>query len=427
MDKDIELDSESMQADMSSTQTVRKSIALKLKKPKVKAKSTKSSKSKKEKKTSSSENKEVSDEAKGRRSPKKSKPFSVPELFPKNNGKEVDWNHKIMAVGEKVQDPLIHICENCTLPILVYGRLSACKHVFCLTCAEKSNGQCSRCGDRIDRIEPVGIGQIFVCSFGGSRHGISGCRRSYLSQRDLLAHVRHRHQKDGIPNSDADVTAKRLTERVQQTANVPYLGTNTQQFTPAMIRPNFAPPPQQAPQPPVRMPIDNRMMPAGMPPPSRDQMVFEGQRIPMMQQFPPVAPSQQFQSMAQAPFRQDQAMLQRRFDEASRNAAAVDQFLASSNVAQFAPSSRPAPMNLPPNPMQFAGSTGRFMQPGLQQQAAMPPQQRIDTNMHQLGQMEGVQMGRAPPVDGGWQGVPPQDWGANQRGGEIPGAFSRTF
>ncbi len=56
---DIELDSESMQADIGST--VRKSIPLKLKKPKVKVKSSKSSKSKKEKKSSSTEHKESSE------------------------------------------------------------------------------------------------------------------------------------------------------------------------------------------------------------------------------------------------------------------------------------------------------------------------------------------------------------------------------
>ena len=38
---------------------------------------------------------------------------------------------------------------------------------------------------------------MFVCSFGGSRYGISGCRRSYLSQRDLHAHIKRRHQAEG--------------------------------------------------------------------------------------------------------------------------------------------------------------------------------------------------------------------------------------
>ena len=57
---DLELDAESMQ-DLSSTEVVRKSIPLKLKKPKLKVKGSKSSKSKKEKKGSSaSDHKETS-------------------------------------------------------------------------------------------------------------------------------------------------------------------------------------------------------------------------------------------------------------------------------------------------------------------------------------------------------------------------------
>lgn len=58
---DLELDAESMQ-DLSSTEVVRKSIPLKLKKPKVKVKGSKSSKSKKEKKSaSSSDHKDASE------------------------------------------------------------------------------------------------------------------------------------------------------------------------------------------------------------------------------------------------------------------------------------------------------------------------------------------------------------------------------
>ena len=50
----------------------------------------------------------------------------------------------------------------------------------------------------MQRIEPARLGHVFVCSFGGSRYGISGCRRSYLSQRDLHAHIKRRHQTDGV-------------------------------------------------------------------------------------------------------------------------------------------------------------------------------------------------------------------------------------
>ena len=30
---------------------------------------------------------------------------------------------QIVPIGQKVQDPLLHLCEKCSLPILVYGRL----------------------------------------------------------------------------------------------------------------------------------------------------------------------------------------------------------------------------------------------------------------------------------------------------------------
>lgn len=32
-----------------------------------------------------------------------------------------------------------------------------------------------------------------MCTHGGSRYGTTGCRRTYLSQRDLQAHINHRH------------------------------------------------------------------------------------------------------------------------------------------------------------------------------------------------------------------------------------------
>lgn len=43
------------------------------------------------------------------------------------------------------------------------------------------------------RIEQAALGTVFVCTFGGTKHGVSGCHRTYLSQRDLQAHVAHRH------------------------------------------------------------------------------------------------------------------------------------------------------------------------------------------------------------------------------------------
>ena len=90
---------------------------------------------------------------------------------------------------------MIHCCDTCLKPILIYGRMIPCKHVFCLNCATAQAASCKRCGDKVTRIEPVGLGSIFMCSHGGSRYGHTGCRRTYLSQRDLQAHIQHRHVK----------------------------------------------------------------------------------------------------------------------------------------------------------------------------------------------------------------------------------------
>ena len=75
-----------------------------------------------------------------------------------------------------------------------------CKHVFCLSCATQSltpgaTSTCPRCCDKVVRVEQAGLGSIYMCSHGGSRYGSNGCRRTYLSQRDLQAHIQHRHIK----------------------------------------------------------------------------------------------------------------------------------------------------------------------------------------------------------------------------------------
>lgn len=104
------------------------------------------------------------------------------------------WNHKVSLIGEKVLNPMIHCCDQCDKPILVYGRMIPCKHVFCLKCARAEPiKSCPRCTDKVLRVEQSGLGTVFMCTHGGSRYGSSGCRRTYLSQRDLQAHINHRH------------------------------------------------------------------------------------------------------------------------------------------------------------------------------------------------------------------------------------------
>lgn len=107
---------------------------------------------------------------------------------------KLKWNHKVSLIGEKVLNPMIHCCDQCEKPILIYGRMIPCKHVFCLKCArEEPLKMCPRCKEKVVRVEQSGLGTVFMCSHGGTRYGNTGCRRTYLSQRDLQAHINHRH------------------------------------------------------------------------------------------------------------------------------------------------------------------------------------------------------------------------------------------
>lgn len=104
------------------------------------------------------------------------------------------WDHKVNLIGEKVLNPVIHCCEQCEKPILIYGRMIPCKHVFCLKCARsETNKVCFRCKEKAIRVEHANLGAVFMCTHGGTRYESKGCRRTYLSQRDLQAHINHRH------------------------------------------------------------------------------------------------------------------------------------------------------------------------------------------------------------------------------------------
>lgn len=105
----------------------------------------------------------------------------------------LSWSLPVNLIGEKVLNPMIHCCDKCLKPILIYGRLIPCKHVFCLGCGKKEDRQCPRCKDKVIRVEQTSLGNVFMCTHGGSRYGNDGCRRTYLSQRDLQAHINHRH------------------------------------------------------------------------------------------------------------------------------------------------------------------------------------------------------------------------------------------
>ena len=120
---------------------------------------------------------------------------------------QMELKFKANLVGEKIHNPAIYLCDQCNLPILIYGRMVCvfaksfwlmidtflsiclqipCKHVFCYACASKADKACLRCSDEIFKIEKCNLGTVFMCR-------TDSCKRTYLSQRDLEAHIKHRH------------------------------------------------------------------------------------------------------------------------------------------------------------------------------------------------------------------------------------------
>ncbi|XP_028814258.1 E3 ubiquitin-protein ligase Hakai isoform X2 [Denticeps clupeoides] len=104
------------------------------------------------------------------------------------------WDYQLNLVGEKDETP-VHFCDKCGLPIKIYGRMIPCKHVFCYDCAvlyeKKCDKMCPGCTDPVQRIEQCQRGSLYMCSI------VQGCKRTYLSQRDLQAHINHRHMRAG--------------------------------------------------------------------------------------------------------------------------------------------------------------------------------------------------------------------------------------
>lgn len=125
----------------------------------------------------------------------------------------LNWDHKVNLIGEKIPNPMIYCCDQCEKPILVYGRMIPCRHVFCLACArtEAVSKQCPRCREKVQRVEETRLGTVFMCTHGGTRYGSTGCRRTYLSQRDLQAHINHRHVMIPVQDDIKALTDKQLT------------------------------------------------------------------------------------------------------------------------------------------------------------------------------------------------------------------------
>lgn len=180
------------------------------------------------------------------------------------------------------------MCDRCVKPILIYGRLG-CKHVLCLSCAlelKNTNGKCPRCSSRVSQVEQASFGQIWMCSHGGSRYGQDGCQRTYLSERDLKAHVNFRHLKNqpkkAVPSAEEIAAATAALMAVDRKMRVPPPTTGAaagQVSVPVSSTglPNFSQPPpviNRTPTNLITVPIqDNNTSGStgsGAPPPASD-------------------------------------------------------------------------------------------------------------------------------------------------------------
>ncbi|KAF0987086.1 hypothetical protein HZS_750 [Henneguya salminicola] len=122
------------------------------------------------------------------------------DLFNSVAAETQDYNppsdSEINIKGKVDNDIMIHYCVNCNLPILKYTRLFPCKHPACLACGEelviKSHSKCAYCATPISGNEKVPHSQLYCCDVFDEKLQKT-CGKSYLSQRDLSAHISHRH------------------------------------------------------------------------------------------------------------------------------------------------------------------------------------------------------------------------------------------
>ncbi|CAG5058618.1 unnamed protein product [Parnassius apollo] len=136
----------------------------------------------------------------------------------------LDWSHRATLIGEKVLNPMIYCCDICSKPILIYGRMIPCKHVFCLSCARSDHTHCPRCREKVLRVEQTGLGTVFMCTHSGTRYGNTGCRRTYLSQRDLQAHINHRHVSSGVTETKPEPEPPATAVAIVKPMTIPSAG-----------------------------------------------------------------------------------------------------------------------------------------------------------------------------------------------------------
>nr|CDS17026.1 zinc finger protein [Echinococcus granulosus] len=174
------------------------------------------------------------------RSPSSCEGSNFQEKDPRDRSMRHRWGNNVWIVGEKVKDLTFHICDICDKPIVVYGRLKPCNHVFCFTCASALPGTCHKCKISYVSCDRCLLGGIFKCTED------SQCCRTYLSQRDLQAHIDHRHKPKTTAAAPITMAATKagLAPGVTSTANPPPSSTGV--APPSFLIPppaNFSIPP----------------------------------------------------------------------------------------------------------------------------------------------------------------------------------------
>ncbi|XP_063407476.1 E3 ubiquitin-protein ligase Hakai-like isoform X2 [Mytilus trossulus] len=279
-DEELELDSEGDSCTGLGGRSVKKNIAIKLKQPsRPRGRPRKTSAPPKQKKVQVVEEKEEFGED----------DLIEPPIFKQGPGEplhqngHLKWNSKVNLIGEKVVDPLIHCCELCHVPILLYGRMIPCKHVFCLDCARKTDKMCSKCDEPVQRIEQSALGTVYVCSYGGAKHGVEGCRRTYLSQRDLQAHVNHRHLKEAAENAKAS-TPKESVKPSVKTSSQHEMYSSVRNDGDASARPPLQGESYPRRSDEVRGPSQPLVVPTHFPPPTLPQTMGGIHQPPLISQ-----------------------------------------------------------------------------------------------------------------------------------------------
>lgn len=55
-----------------------------------------------------------------------------PSLDPTKEYENLKWDHTPRLCGRPIKDPLLHVCEICSLPVLIYGRMVRSLSLLCM-------------------------------------------------------------------------------------------------------------------------------------------------------------------------------------------------------------------------------------------------------------------------------------------------------